>query len=111
MNPDGSVAPILRLAVNSIYALGASSSILVGAYVLFIIAAALRIAPDLMVMFAPFWLVFIVFCITFLSFMMRLLYSKRWQKKRYSVWRSLLALLGTCALWGTVFVVFSLRGP
>jgi hypothetical protein len=102
---------LLRFVVNSIYAAGAVSSVLVGAYGVFLIMAPLLVAPGLLLFGATIGLPIIVICLFYLTCVLRLLFSKRWEPRRYNIRSWALALLGVCVLWGIgLLVAYGLRG-
>jgi H+/Cl- antiporter ClcA len=103
--------PQLRLVINSIYVAGAISSLLIGAFGVFIITAILIVSPDMLPFGAVLGLPIIVICISYLSFVIRLLFSKEWQQRRYRTRSWILALLGVCVMWiVALFVFFATRG-
>lgn len=102
---------VLKFVVIGIYIAGAVSSVLVGAYGVFLILAPLMVAPGLLLLGAAIGLPIIAICIAYLSFVIRLLFSKRWEPRRYAARSWVLALLGVCTVWGIgLLVVSGLRG-
>src|SRR5438552_18050141 len=102
---------MLKLVINGVYLVGVISSVLVGAYGVYIIAAVLIIFPGIWEVSVVFGLPIIAVCVIYLSFVLRLVFSRRWEQRRYDPRSWVLALLGACALWGLgAFVASYLRG-
>ncbi|MGA7731354.1 MAG: hypothetical protein WCD37_08780 [Chloroflexia bacterium] len=102
---------LFRLMVISIYVVGVVSSLLVGAIGVSIIVAILIVSPDMLLFGAALALPIIAICAPYLSFVIRLLFSKSWQHKKYRAWSWILALLGICIMWAVgLFVFYGTRG-
>ena len=101
---------MLKLVINGVYLVGVISSMLVGAYGVYIlIAMPLVFGPGMLGLAAIVGLPIIAVCVVYLSFVLRLVFSRRWQQRRYDPRSWVLVLLGACALWGLgVFVASGL---
>lgn len=99
---------LLRFVVNGIYVAGAVSSVLVGAYGVFLIMTPLMVAPGLLLIGLSVGLPIIVICIAYLIFVLRLLFSERLASSRYAARNWVTVLLGVCTMWGIGFLVASM---
>lgn len=81
---------------------------IVGAYGVFLIMTPLMVAPGLLLIGLSVGLPIIAICITYLIFVLRLLFLKRLEAARYLASNWVTALLGLFAIAGIAFLVASM---
>ena len=96
---------LFRCVVTSIYVAGAVSGASVGAFGVYLILAPLLTAPSFLVFGLACGLPIIFVCIYYLTFVLRLLFSKQSELRRYKVHSWVSALIGACVLLGIAFLI------